>query len=94
MDPILLNLKQVHPLLIYDAQIESRFIGFVMIWFKCVIFCLSLGFGVFAKEQLLRGQFLLQYVGEKISCEEAMQRERKSAENKMFIYTYKGQKYW
>eukprot|EP00105_Crassostrea_gigas_P015548 XP_011432573.1 PREDICTED: N-lysine methyltransferase KMT5A-A isoform X2 [Crassostrea gigas] len=49
------------------------------------------GFGVFSVAEHAKGDFLLQYAGEKITKNEATERMKKSTENKFFFYCYKGQ---
>ncbi|XP_056017520.1 uncharacterized protein LOC130046414 [Ostrea edulis] len=48
------------------------------------------GFGVFAEKDFRAGDFLLEYVGEIITEEEAFERQRKCDENKNFFYKNKG----
>jgi SET domain-containing protein len=53
------------------------------------------GYGVYSTEHFQSGSFLLQYCGEKITEEEAIERMKKPAtENMMFFYTHKGKKLW
>ncbi|XP_052695823.1 uncharacterized protein LOC128174270 [Crassostrea angulata] len=52
------------------------------------------GFGVFSVAEHAKGDFLLQYAGEKITKNEATERMKKSTENKFFFYCYKGQDLW
>lgn len=50
------------------------------------------GYGVFSKVEFGKGDFLLQYCGEKLSANEGSSRLRKSkSENKIFFYTFKGE---
>lgn len=47
------------------------------------------GFGVFAKEQFKKGEFLLEYFGENISPEEAAVRSKKLDCNMIFLFFIK-----
>lgn len=51
------------------------------------------GFGVFAKEQFKKGEFLLEYFGENISPEEAAVRSKKLDCNMIFHFFHKGKQY-
>lgn len=51
------------------------------------------GFGVFAKEQFKKEEFLLEYCGENISPEEAAVRSKKLDCNMIFHFFYKGKQY-
>ncbi|XP_056014830.1 uncharacterized protein LOC130052811 [Ostrea edulis] len=48
------------------------------------------GFGVFAEKDFRAGDFLLEYVGEIITEEEAFERQRKCDENNFFFTRTKG----
>ena len=61
---------------------------------RCIVLCLFAGFGVFVKQEHFKGDFLLEYVGERLSEEEGERRERKYPENKMYYYTHNGKKLW
>ncbi|XP_060575813.1 N-lysine methyltransferase KMT5A-like isoform X2 [Ruditapes philippinarum] len=50
------------------------------------------GFGVFSKTPFEKGDFLLEYAGERISIEEAEVRERKNPANMMFYFSYNGKR--
>ena len=63
-------------------------------WATCFSCFHISGYGVFSIQQFEAGDFLLQYVGEKISVEEAERRQKRGAENKMFFYKYNGKEHW
>ena len=52
------------------------------------------GIGVFSTTHHTRGDFLLQYAGEKLQKKEGEERLRKSCENKIFFYSYQGKDFW
>ena len=52
------------------------------------------GFGVFTTEVFKKGDFLLEYVGERLSVSEAEEREKKYPENKLFFFNHKGRQQW
>lgn len=56
---------------------------------KYVIHYHPKGFGVFAKEQFKKGEFLLEYFGENISPEEAAVRSKKLDCNMIFLFFIK-----
>ena len=58
------------------------------------VYNIFVGFGVFAKSSIRKGDFLLQYSGEKITSEEAALRQKKTAENKMFFYVFHEKTWW
>ncbi|XP_062576278.1 uncharacterized protein LOC134238182 [Saccostrea cucullata] len=51
------------------------------------------GFGVFSTTRHCRGDFLLQYVGERMLRSDALERIDTSYENKMFFYKYDGKEF-
>lgn len=55
---------------------------------KYVIHYHPKGFGVFAKEQFKKGEFLLEYCGENISPEEAAVRSKKLDCNMIFHFFF------
>jgi hypothetical protein len=49
---------------------------------------------VFSATNFTKGDFLLQYAGEKLLRMEGEERMRKSSENKIFFYNYQGKDFW
>lgn len=52
------------------------------------------GFGVFASIDFSSGDFLLEYVGEKITPHEAEQRQKSFHGNKIFYYKFQEKTWW
>lgn len=54
----------------------------------------NVGFGVISKTGHAKGDFLLQYAGEKLPKQEGEKRMEKSGENKIFFYKHQGKELW
>lgn len=71
----------------------------MMVAYSCVNLCkFFTGWGVFATKEHPRESFLLQYVGELVSAEEAEKREKRYAKKNLgsylFFFSNKGKEYW
>lgn len=51
--------------------------------------CLFEGFGVITTQQFTKGSFLLEYVGERITPEEADEREKRKKNGHCYVYYFK-----
>ena len=49
---------------------------------------------MFSTQHHKKGDFLLEYVGESLTLEEAEQKEKKQVENMMFFFKYRGKDHW
>jgi len=64
---------------------------------KIMIFPIFIsGYGVFATRDISKGEFLAEYVGEKIAIDEGEKRIRKNESGKSYVYfvTHKKEKFW
>ncbi|XP_056008034.1 uncharacterized protein LOC130050993 [Ostrea edulis] len=52
------------------------------------------GFGVFASRYHRKGDFLLQYIGDELTEDEAREREKRLPENMMFYFNFNGKQLW
>lgn len=64
-----------------------------------IVFFVFIGYGLFAQKDFSQGDFLLEYVGDRITPEEAKKRDKTYARNKVnkcFIYNFQhlGKKEW
>lgn len=50
----------------------------------------TIGLGVFATQSFMKGEFLLEYVGDRLTPQEAEQRREKGRHNYMFYFTWNG----
>lgn len=71
----------------------------MMAAYRCVFLCKCfIGWGVFATKEHPKESFLLQYVGELVSGEEAEKREKMYAKRNLgsylFFFSNKGKEYW
>ena len=80
---------------IYCFCFENLYLFYSLFILKCFICFFFTGFGVFTKTDIEKGEFILEYSGERITIQEAEKREkrRKGKHSYLFYFQWNGLKW-